>query len=158
MNKCLWLSTITAIVLLPLASACADEATAAAPVKKPFLPNKIEIELPKAVIAADKPLDVSFSFTLPAKHHLNKEAPTRVVVTSPDTALNITSRMQSLSHTVTVPARPTGTAKLEFSALLYFCEDGDATLCKIRGLAITQPYEATPNGSTSLQVAAAVTD
>jgi len=112
----------------------------AEPQKKPFLPNRVDIKLEKAKLAAGVPVTLNFDFTLPAKHHLNLAAPSRMTLTDTQGEAPVTNPIKALKHAVILPALQK-TGELEFSTMLYYCEDGDATLCLIRGLAITLPYE-----------------
>ncbi len=156
--QALSMRTISALILCFLSlSALADGESPASP-KKPFLPNRLDISLPEQVIASNSEISVSFDFLLPANHHLNLEAPSRIVVTSPGTELNLTNRISELTPQINLPARPLGNGVIEYSAMLYYCEDGNTTLCKIRGVAMTQPYRATEDGAKAMEIKAVVPD
>ena len=150
-------STICLIAAPLITSNAFADGEALAP-KKPFLPNRLDLPLPKQVIASGSEIAVDLEFSLPAKHHLNKEAPSRVIVTSPGTQLMVTSPISELNHKLSIPHREPGNGVLELSAMLYYCEDGNTTLCKIRGVAMTQAYETAANGAKQFSVKAAIPD
>lgn len=79
-----------------------------------------------------------------------------MVITEPDTDLAVTTPIQALNHSVTIPARTAKSGTLEFSTVLYYCEDGNTSLCLIRGLAITQPYDVSDIGSAAHSLAITV--
>lgn len=139
------------------APAFSDGVASAGP-KKPFLPNRLDIAAPPANVKSGEPVSLQLEIALPANHHLNKEAPSRVVVTSEGTALEVKTPIKALSQVVKVPSLAASNGVLDLSTMIYYCEDGNTSLCKIRGLAITQPYTTTDDGATTVKVAASIPD
>jgi hypothetical protein len=152
--------TVSALLLsclLVVAPAFGDGIESARPAK-PFLPNRLDIAMPAATIKSGAPVVLQLEIALPANHHLNKEAPSRVVVTSEGTALEVKTPVKALSQRIEVPPPAASNGVLDLSTMIYYCEDGNTSLCKIRGLAITQPYTTANDGVTTVKVAAGIPD
>ena len=153
----LLVSTLLSSSLFAASVAVADGVESPRPTK-PFLPNRIDIAAPPANVKSGEPVSLQLEIALPANHHLNKEAPSRVVVTSEGTALEVKTPIKALSQVVKVPSLAASNGVLDLSTMIYYCEDGNTSLCKIRGLAITQPYTTTDDGATTVKVAASIPD
>ena len=122
---------------------------------RPVDPEAGTITLPVQTIAPGKG-HLVLDLQLPAKHHLNKEAPQRIQMRVEGqgvklSAADLRGTKISLPLRVPIEAAKSGEGTVITSAAVYYCSDSNGT-CLVRSLRFKIPYKIAEGGAAQLTV------
>jgi DNA-binding beta-propeller fold protein YncE len=122
---------------------------------RPVDPEAGTITLPVQTVAPGQG-NLVLDLQLPAKHHLNKEAPQRVQLRAEGQGVKLAQsdlRGDKVSLPLRVPLEVsnTGEGTVIASTAVYYCSDTNGT-CLVRSLRFKVPYKIAPDGAAQLTV------